>query len=133
MAKAQGDRYKTWTDVEMNKRVAEHERKWNELIKPYHDFLVNEQEKEFELEETDDYKVIIRTRQFNEIECIGKTRFYLGTLNKNDYKVAKTIYILSALTINKQTGKETCLSYEVFEGDKVKANEHFRNLKKHLS
>lgn len=135
MAKAQGDKFRTWTDVEMNKRVAEHERKWKELIKPYYDFLVNEQEKEFELEETEDYKVIIRTRQYNEVECTGKTRFYLGTLNKKDYKVTKTIYILTALTINKSTGEETCLSHEIFEGkeNKEKANEHFNNLKNYFS
>lgn len=41
MSKAQGDGFRTWTDVEMNKRVSEHNRKWNELIKPYYDFLVS--------------------------------------------------------------------------------------------
>ncbi len=28
MAKIQGDAFRTWTDVEMNKRVAEHEATW---------------------------------------------------------------------------------------------------------
>lgn len=135
MSRAQGDRFKTWTDVEMNKRIAEHEKAWKETIKPYYDFLVNEQEKEFELEDTDDYRVIIRTRQYNEVECTGKTRFYLGTLNKKDYKVAKTIYILTALTINKETGEKTYISHEVFEGqeNKEKANESFKNWKSYLS
>ena len=82
MSRAQGDWYRTWTDVEMNKRVAEHNRKWDELIKPYYDFLVNEQKKEFELEDTEDSRVIIRTRQFNEVECTGKTRFWRGTLDR---------------------------------------------------
>lgn len=27
MAKAQGDGYRTWTDTEMNRRIAEHEKK----------------------------------------------------------------------------------------------------------
>lgn len=135
MAKAQGDGYRTWTDVEMNKRVAEHERKWNEKIKPYYDFLVNEQSKEFQLEETEEMKIVIRTRQYNEVECTGKTRFYLGTLKKEDYKVKKTVYIITGLTIDKKTGEETYLSHEVFEGteNKEKANEHFKNLKKYFS
>lgn len=134
MSKAQGDGYRTWTDAEMNQRVAEHDKKWKEKIKPYYDFLVNEQEKEFELEDTKDCRVIIRTRQFNEVECTGKTKFYLGTLNKKDYKVAKTIYILAALMIDKKTGEETCISHQVFEGEenKSKANEQFKNLKQYL-
>lgn len=135
MAKVQGDGFRTWTDVEMNKRVAEHEKKWKKIIEPYYNFLVNEQIKEFELEDTEDCKVVIRTRQFNRVECTGKTRFYLGTLNKKDYKVTKTIYIITALTISKETGEETCISHEVFEGqeNKEKANEQFNNLKNYLS
>lgn len=134
MSKAQGDGYRTWTDAEMNQRVAEHDKKWKEKIKPFYDFLVNEQEKEFELEDTKDCRVIIRTRQFNEVECTGKTKFYLGTLNKKDYKVAKTIYILAALMIDKKTGEETCISHQVFEGEenKSQANEQFKILKQYL-
>lgn len=135
MSRAQGDGFRTWTDVEMNHRVAEHNKKWKELIKPYYDFLANEQEKEFDLEDTEDCRVVIRTKQYNEVECTGKTRFYLGTLNKKDYKVTKTIYIITALTIDKETGEETYLSNEVFEGqeNKEKANESFKNWKSYLS
>ena len=134
MSKAQGDGFRTWTDVEMNKRVAEHNRKWNELIKPYYDFLVNEQEKEFELEDIEDSRIIIRTRQFNEVECTGKTRFWMGTLKKEDYRVTKTVYIITGVMIDKKTGEETYISHEVFEGkeNKDKANEHFKNLKEYL-
>lgn len=134
MAKAQGDGYRTWTDVAMNKRIAEHDRKWNEIIKPYYDFLVNEQEKEFELEETADLRILIRTRQFNEVECVGKTSFWRGTLKREDYKVTSTVYIITAVTIDKETGEETYLSHEVFEGkeNKDKANEHFKALKNYL-
>ena len=135
MAKIQGDAFRTWTDVEMNKRIAEHESKWKKIIKPYYNFLVNEQIKEYELENTEDCKVVIRTRQFNEVKCTGKTRFYLGTLNKKDYKVTKTIYTITALTINKKTEEETYLSHEVYEGteNKEKANEQFKTLKNYLS
>lgn len=135
MAKIQGDAFRTWTDVEMNKRIAEHEATWKKIIEPYYKFLVNEQIKEFELENTEDCKVVIRTRQFNEVECTGKTRFYLGTLNKKDYKVTKTIYTITALTISKETGEETYLSHEVYEGkeNKAKANEQFKTLKNYLS
>lgn len=134
MAKAQGDGYRTWTDVEMNRRISEHNKKWNEIIKPYYDFLMNEQNKEFELEETEDSKVVIRTRQYNEVECTGKTRFYLGTLKKEDYRVTKTIYIITGVLINKETKEETYISHEVFEGreNKDKANEHFKSLKEYL-
>ena len=134
MSRAQGDWYRTWTDVEMNKRLAEHNRKWDELIKPYYDFLVNEQKKEFELEDTEDSRVIIRTRQFNEVECTGKTRFWRGTLNKKDYKIVTTVYIITGVLINKKTGEEDYISHEVFEGkeNKEKANEHFKNLKEYL-
>lgn len=134
MSKAQGDKYRTWTDEEMNRRVAEHEEKWKREIKPYYDSLVNEQNKEFELEDTEDCKVIVRARQYNEVECTGKTRFWLGTLKKEDYKIVKTIYIITALTVNKETGEETYISHEVFEGkeNKDKANEHFKNLKEYL-
>lgn len=134
MAKAQGDGYRTWTDVEMNKRVEEHNAKWDELIKPYYDFLANEQIKEFELEDTEDSRIIIRTRQFNEVECIGNTRFWRGTLNKKDYRVTKTVYIITGVMIDKNTGEETFISHEVFEGkeNKDKANEYFKNLKQYL-
>lgn len=135
MSRAQGDKFRTWTDVEMNQRIEEHNKKWKELIKPYYDFLANEQEKEFDLEDTEDCRVVIRTRQYNEIECTGKTRFYLGTLNKEDYKVTNTIYIITSLTIDKETGEETYLTHEVFEGaeNKEKANESFKNLKDYFS
>lgn len=135
MSRAQGDGFRTWTDVEMNRRVAEHNSKWEELIKPYFDFLVNEHEKEFELEDTEDSRVIIRTRQYNEVECTVKTRFWLGTLDKKDYTVTKTIYIITVLTIDKETEKETYLSHEVFEGqeNKEKANKSFKNWKSYLS
>ena len=135
MAKAQGDGYRTSTDTEMNRRIEEHDKKWDEKIKPYYDFLVNEQEKEFELEDTADSRIVIRTRQFNEVECTGKTSFWRGTLNKKDYKVTKTIYIITGVAIDKKTGEETYISHEVFEGleNKEKANEHFKNLKKYLS
>lgn len=134
MSKAQGDRYKTWTDVEMNKRVADHNKKWNELIKPYYDSLVNEQEKEFELEEIEDSRIVIRTRQYNEVECTGKTKFYAGTLNKDDYRIAKTIYTITGVMIDKKTGKETYTSHKVFEGkeNKDKANEYFKTLKMYM-
>lgn len=134
MAKAQGDGYRTWTDEEMNKRVSEHKKKWNELIKPYYDFLINEQIKEFELEDTADSRVIIRTKQYNKVECTGKTRFWIGTLNKKDYRITKTVYIITGVTIDKKTGEETFISHEVFEGaeNKDKANEHFKNLKQYL-
>jgi hypothetical protein len=135
MAKAQGDSYRTWTDVEMNRRVSEHEEKWKKIIKPYYDFMVDEQEKEFELEDTEDLRIVIRTRQFNTVECTGKTRFWLGTLNKQDYKIAQTTYITTAVSIDKKTNEETFISYEVFEGkeNKEKANECFKNLKRYLS
>ena len=135
MARSQGDGYRTWTDVEMNKRIAEHDRKWDEIIRPYYDFLVNEQEKEFELEETADSRILIRTRQFNEVECIGKTSFWKGTLKKQDYRVTSTNYIITAVMIDKDTGEETCISHQVFEGkeNKDKANEAFRNMKNYLS
>ena len=135
MAKSQGDGYRTWTDVEMNHRIAEHKKKWNEIIKPYYDFLVNEQEKEFELEDTEDSRIVIRTRQFNEVECTGKTRFWRGTLNKADYKVTKTVYIITGISINKETNEEFYFSHQVFEGteNREKANEAFKNLKNYLS
>lgn len=134
MSKAQGDGYRTWTDVEMNKRIAEHDVRWDKEIKPYYDFLVNEQEKEFELEDTEDSRVVIRTRQFNKVECTGKTRFWRGTLNKKDYKIVKTVYIITGVLIDKATGEETYISHEVFEGEenKDKANEYFKNLKGYL-
>ena len=118
----------------MNRRIAEHDKKWNEKIKPYYDFLVNEQEKEFELEDTKDCRVVIRTRQFNEVECTGKTNFWRGTLNRNDYRVTKTVYIITGVMIDKKTGEETYISHEVFEGkeNKDKTNEHFKNLKQYF-
>lgn len=135
MARAQGDGYRTWTDVEMNKRVSDHDLKWRELIKPYYDSLVDEHEKEFELESTDTDRIVIRTRQFNEVECTGKTSFRMGTLKKEDYRIVNTVYIITGLTISKNTGEETCLSHEVIEGreNKDKANECFKALKKYLS
>lgn len=134
MARSQGDGYRTWTDVEMNKRIAEHNRKWDEAIKPYYDFLVNEQEKEFELEETADSRIVIRTRQFNEVKCMGKTSFWRGTLKKSDYKITSTVYIITAVMIDKENGEETYISHQVFEGkeNKDKANEAFRNMKSYL-
>ena len=135
MSKAQGDGYRTWTDEAMNERVSEHDARWRKEIKPYYDFLVNEQGKEFELEDTEDARIVIRTRQFNEVECIGKTSFWLGTLNKNDYKIKTTVYIITAVMIDKKTKEETFLSHEVFEGkeNKEKANESFKRMKEYLS
>lgn len=134
MAKAQGDGYRTWTDTEMNRRIAEHEKKWEELIKPYYDSLVNDTTKEYQLEETEDTKVIIRTRQLNDVECIGKTKFWLGTLNKKDYRIVNTTYIIEGLTANKLTGQETRLSFQMFEGADKKddANKAFKALKQYL-
>lgn len=134
MSKAQGDGYRTWTDMEMNRRIMEHDKIWEREIKPYYDFLVNEQKKEFELEETETSRVIIRTRQYNEVGCTGKTKFWKGTLNKKDYRVKKTIYIITGVLIDKETGEETYISHEVFEGieNRNRANEHFKHLKKYL-
>lgn len=134
MAKAQGDKFKTWTDTEMNKRVSEYEKKWEELIKPYYDSLVNDTTKEYQLEETEESKVIIRTRQLNDVECTGKTKFWLGTLKKEDYKVVNTTYIIEGLTVDKLTGQETRISYQMFEGKNKmnEANEAFKALKQYL-
>lgn len=110
--------------------------KWNELIKPYYEFLVNEQKREFELEDTEDSKIIIRTRQFNKVICTEKTTCgsYPGTLNKKDYRIAKTIYIITGVIINKKTGEENYISHKVFEGEENKANaiKYFENLKEYL-
>ncbi len=135
MAKSQGDGYRTWTDTEMNRRISEHDRKWYEKIKPYYDSLVDDKQKEFELEETGQYRIVIRTRQFNEVECTGKTKFWRGTLRKSDYRIEKTVYIVTGLMIDKATGEETYLSHSVFEGEenKDKANECFAALKQYLS
>lgn len=78
--------------------------------------------------------MVIRTRQFNEVECTGKTNFWRGTLNRNDYRVTKTVYIITGVMIDKKTGEETYISHEVFEGkeNKDKANEHFKNLKQYF-
>ena len=135
MSKAQGDGYRTWTDVEMNRRVAEHNKRWDKEIKPYYDSLVNEQEREYELEDTPNLRVFIRTRQYNEVECVGKTSFWRGTLKKSDYKVTNTVYIVTGVTVDKQTGEETYISHEVFEGkeNKAKAIDSFNNLKAYLS
>lgn len=135
MSKAQGDGYRTWTDTEMNHRVSEYNKKWEAIIRPYYDSLVNEQEKEFILEDTRDSKIVIRTRQFNEVECTGKTSFWMGTLNKNDYRITETVYTITGVMIDKESGEETYLSYEVFEGkeNKEKANEAFKALKKYYS
>lgn len=136
MAKVQGDVFRTWTDVEMNKRVADHREKWNRQIKPYYDSLVNEQEKEFKvpLDYTDEVEIFIRTRQYNEVQCTGKTRFWLGTLNKEDYKIVNTVYIVTSVMVNKETGENTYLGHRVFEGkeNREKANEYFKELRKAL-
>lgn len=130
MSKTQGDGYKTWTDVEMNKRVYEHEKKWKQVIKPYYDELVNETTKEFEQEETEQYRIVIRTKQFNDVVCVGKTRFWLGTLNKEDYKVDKTNYIVTVVMIDKNTNEETYLQHGVFN-DKKEANNFFLQMKQY--
>lgn len=130
MSKTQGDGYKTWTDVKMNKRVYEHEKKWKQVIKPYYDELVNETTKEFEQEETEQYRIVIRTKQFNDVVCVGKTRFWLGTLNKEDYKVDKTNYIVTVVMIDKNTNEETYLQHGVFN-DKKEANNFFLQMKQY--
>lgn len=131
MSKAQGDKYRTWTDVEMNNRVYEYEKKWKQVIKPYYDELVNEITKEFEQEETEQHRIVIRTRQFNDVVCVGKTRFWLGTLNKEDYKVEKTNYIVTVVMIDKNTNEEAYLQHDVFN-DKEEANKFFLQMKQYL-
>lgn len=131
MSRVQGDKYRTWTDVEMNNRICEHERKWKQVIKPYYDELVNEIVKEFEQEETEQYRIVIRTRQFNDVVCVGKTSFWLGTLNKEDYKVEKTNYIVTVVMIDKNTNEETYLQHEVFNS-KEEANNFFLQMKQYL-
>ena len=131
MSKAQGDKYRTWTDVEMNNRVYEHEKKWRQIIKPHYDELVNEITKEFEQKETEQYRIVIRTRQFNDVVCIGKTRFWLGTLNKEDYKVEKTNYIVTVVMIDKNTNEKTYLQHDVFDS-KEEANKFFLQMKQYL-
>ncbi len=72
MARLQGDGFRTWTDDAMNERISKHDTEWERLIRPYYDSLVNEQIKEYVMEDTEDSKVVIRTRQFNEVKCTGK-------------------------------------------------------------
>lgn len=131
MSRAQGDGWKTWTDVEMNNRIKEHDEKWDRIIKPYYDSLVGEKIKEFEILDTNDMRVIIKTRQYNKVECIGKTRFYKGTLRKEDYIIKYPVYIITGITIDKKTGEENYLDHSVFKGadKKNEANEYFKQLK----
>lgn len=128
MSKAQGDGYRTWTDMEMNNRVQKHNREWDKIIKPYYDELVNEITKEFEQEDTITERLVIRTRQFNDVVCTGKTNFWRGTLNRQDYKVEKTNYIVTVVMIDKNTNEETYLQHGVFE-NKDEANEFFLQMK----
>lgn len=130
MSKAQGDGYRTWTDVEMNNRVREHKKKWNKIIKPYYDELVNEITKEFEQEETEQYRIVIRTKQFNDVVCTGKTNFWHGTLNKKDYKVERTNYIVTLVMIDKNTNEETYPQHDVFN-NKDEANKFFLQMKQY--
>ena len=102
MAKYQGDGFRTWTDKAMNERIRKHEAEWERLIRPYYDSLVNEQIKEYVMDDSGNFKVLIRTRQYNEVKCIGKTKFWSGTLNKDDYRIIKTVYIITGVTIDKK-------------------------------
>lgn len=132
MARSQGDGFRTWTDEAMNERISKHDAEWKRLIKPYYYSLVNEQIKDYVMEDTEDSKVVIRTRQYSEVKCIGNTRFWRGTLNKEDYIVTKTVYIVTGLTIDKKTGKENYLHHKVSE-DKEEANQYFLSLKEYYS
>ena len=54
MARLQGDGFRTWTDDAMNERISKHDTEWERLIRPYYDSLVNEQIKEYVMEDTED-------------------------------------------------------------------------------
>ena len=135
MARWQGDGFKTWTDGAMNERIHEHDAKWDRLIKPHYNALVNERIKDYVVEDNENFKVIIRTRQFNDVKCIGKTKFWSGTLNKDDYRITKTVYTVTGLSIDKKTSMENYLHHKVFEGEehKEEANEYFKTLKDYYS
>lgn len=132
MARSQGDGFRTWTDEAMNERISNHDAEWNKLIKPYYDSLVNEQIKDYAMEDTEDSKVVIRTRQYNEVKCMGRTRFWRGTLNKDDYKIIKTVYIITGLIIDKITGDENYLHHKVFDNREA-ANQYFMSLREYYS
>ena len=121
MARLQGDGFRTWTDDAMNERISKHDTEWERLIRPYYDSLVNEQ-----------IKVVIRTRQFNEVKCTGKTRFWRGTLDKKDYIIAKTVYTVTGLTIDKRTGEENYIHHKVSD-NKEAANQYFMSLREYYS
>ncbi len=132
MARLQGDGFRTWTDDAMNERISKHDTEWERLIRPYYDSLVNEQIKEYVMEDTEDSKVVIRTRQFNEVKCTGKTRFWRGTLDKKDYIIAKTVYTVTGLTIDKRTGEENYIHHKVSD-NKEAANLYFMSLREYYS
>lgn len=132
MARLQGDGFRTWTDDAMNDRISKHEAEWERLIRPYYDSLVNEQIKEYVMDDSGDFKVLIRTRQYNEVKCIGKTKFWSGTLNKDDYRIIKTVYIITGVTIDKRTGNENYLHHKVSD-NKEAANQYFMSLREYYS
>lgn len=132
MAKYQGDGFRTWTDKAMNERIRKHEAEWERLIRPYYDSLVNEQIKEYVMDDSGNFKVLIRTRQYNEVKCIGKTKFWSGTLNKDDYRIIKTVYIITGVTIDKRTGDENYLHHKVSD-NKEAANQYFMSLREYYA
>jgi len=110
MAKAQGDGFKTWTDVEINKKVA----KSNELVKK----LINEQEK---IQRVNDLTIVCVQGNIveNKSRCSNLTSMEWQVVGKRYY-----IYLFQ----DYKTQNAEVLTHRVIENDVNKANEAFKEI-----